>query len=117
MDNLTFEQLPAAVSLLTKEVGELKRLVIENREQQSAEYPPEQLFTVQEVAQFLNLTVPTIYSKVSKGELPVMKRSKRLYFSSIELLKYLKEGRKMLNTDIKAEADEKKKKKKGGEHE
>jgi len=65
----------------------------------------EQLFTVQEAAQFLNLTVPTIYSKVSKGELPVMKRSKRLYFSSTELMQYLKEGRKKSNTEIEAEAE------------
>ncbi|RXG21248.1 helix-turn-helix domain-containing protein [Leeuwenhoekiella marinoflava] len=66
---------------------------------------PEQLLTIQEAAQFLNLTVPTIYSKVSKGELPVMKRSKRLYFSSTELMQYLKEGRKKSNSEIEQEAD------------
>lgn len=66
---------------------------------------PEQLLTIQEAAQFLNLTVPTIYSKVSKGELPVMKRSKRLYFSSIELTEYLKEGRKKSNAEIEQEAE------------
>jgi len=47
---------------------------------------PEQLLTVQQAAKFLSLTVPTVYSKVSKNELPVMKRSKRLYFSRTELL-------------------------------
>ncbi len=66
---------------------------------------PERLLTVQEAAQFLNLTVPTIYSKVSKGELPVMKRSKRLYFSSTELMEYLKEGRKKSNAEIEQEAE------------
>ena len=66
---------------------------------------PEQLLTIQEAAQFLNLTVPTIYSKVSKGELPVMKRSKRLYFSSTELMEYLKEGRKKSNAEIEQEAE------------
>ena len=66
---------------------------------------PEQLLTIQEAAQFLNLTVPTIYSKVSKGELPVMKRSKRLYFSSTELMEYLKEGRKKSSSEIDAEAE------------
>ena len=65
----------------------------------------EQLLTVQEAAQFLNLTVPTIYSKVSKGELPVMKRSKRLYFSSTELMDYLKEGRKKSTSEIEQEAE------------
>lgn len=66
---------------------------------------PEQLLTIQEAAQFLNLTVPTIYGKVSKGELPVMKRSKRLYFSRTELMEYLKEGRKKPNAEIEQEAE------------
>ncbi len=65
---------------------------------------PEQLLTIQEAAEFLSLTVPTMYSKVSKGELPVMKRSKRLYFSRNELLAYLKEGRKKSNAEIEQEA-------------
>jgi len=65
---------------------------------------PEKLLTIQEAADFLSLTVQTIYSKVSKGELPVMKRSKRLYFSRIELLDYLKEGRKKSNAEIEQEA-------------
>lgn len=102
--NLTFDQLPKAVTMLTKEVSELKRLLIEKQEQPTTEQP-EQLLTVQEAAQFLNLTVPTIYSKVSKGELPVMKRSKRLYFSSTELMEYLKEGRKKSNAEIEKEAE------------
>jgi excisionase family DNA binding protein len=65
---------------------------------------PEQLLTIQEAAEFLSLTVPTMYSKVSKGELPVMKRSKRLYFSRTELLEYLKDGRKKSYAEIEAEA-------------
>ena len=65
----------------------------------------EQLLTVKEAAEFLNLSVPTVYSKVSKGELPVMKRSKRLYFSSQDLMNYIKEGRKKTNAEIEAEAD------------
>jgi excisionase family DNA binding protein len=65
----------------------------------------EQLLTIQEAAIFLNLTVPTIYSKVSKGELPFMKRGKRLHFSSTELMQYIKEGRKKTNSEIQAESE------------
>ncbi|WP_017732238.1 helix-turn-helix domain-containing protein [Nafulsella turpanensis] len=103
-ENLTFDQLPKAVTMLTQEVSELKKLLLEKREQHPAN-APEQLLTVQEAAEFLNLTVPTIYSKVSKGELPVMKRSKRLYFSRTELLDYLKEGRKKSNAEIESDAE------------
>lgn len=66
---------------------------------------PEQLLTVDQAAQFLRLTTPTIYSKVSRGELPVMKRSKRLYFSRVELMNYIKAGRKKSNEEIEEEAN------------
>jgi excisionase family DNA binding protein len=74
------------------------------RNEQTSTDQPEQFLTIQEAAEFLSLTVPTIYSKVSKGELPVMKRSKRLYFSRTELLDYLKDGRKKSNAEIEQEA-------------
>ncbi len=84
----------------------IKEALAEFQHQQVAQQnEPEIILTVQEAAQFLNLTVPTIYSKVSKGELPVMKRSKRLYFSSFELMAYIKEGRKKTTSEIAAEAD------------
>lgn len=66
--------------------------------------PQDNMMTIQEAAKFLNLTVPTLYSKVSKGELPVMKRSKRLYFSRTELMDYLKEGRRKTTDEIEQEA-------------
>jgi excisionase family DNA binding protein len=66
---------------------------------------PEQLLTIQEAASYLNLSIPTVYSKVSRNELPVMKRGKRLYFSKLELLEYLKGGRKKSVAEIEAEAD------------
>jgi len=97
--NNPFEVIEARLSSIENLILDLKQPTkVEPTEQ------PEQLLTVQEAAQFLNLTVPTIYSKVSKGELPVMKRSKRLYFSSTELMEYLKEGRKKSNAEIEQEA-------------
>lgn len=101
---LSFDKLPEAVTTLIKEVSELKRLLIEKCEHSTTDQP-EQLLTVQEAAEFLSLTVSTMYSKASKGELPVMKRGKRLYFSRTELLEYLKEGRKKSNAEIEQEAE------------
>lgn len=110
---LTFEQLPQAVSMLTREVSELKQLLLQsNPQEKTAE--PEKLLDIKQAAAYLGLTVPTMYTKVSKGELPVMKRSKRLYFSQSELLEYLKTGRKKTNADIAAEAANYLKNKKGG---
>ena len=102
-EDLTFDLLPKAIQNLTNEVSELKTLLLNKQEQKQEQ--PEKLLSIKEAAQFLNLSVHTIYSKVSKGELPSMKRSKRLYFSSTELLAYLKEGRNKSNTEIEKEAE------------
>ena len=64
-----------------------------------------EFLTIKEAAKFLSLTVPTIYSKVSRGELPVMKRSKRLYFSREDLIEYIRAGRKKTNIEINADAE------------
>jgi excisionase family DNA binding protein len=77
---------------------------------------PKQLLNIQETAEFLNLTVPTIYSKVSKRELPVMKQGNRLYFSRTELFNYIEDGRKKSNAEIETEVDNFLKKK-GGKNE
>lgn len=63
----------------------------------------DKLLTIQEASEFISLSVPTIYSKVSKGELPVMKRSKRLYFSRSELIEYIRQGRRKTTSEIESE--------------
>lgn len=99
--NLTFDQLPAAVTDLTREVSALRQLLI-SKEQITAEQP-EQFLTIQQAAAFLCLSVPTIYSKVSKRELPFMKQGKRLYFAKSELSEYLKAGKKKTSAEMEAE--------------
>ena len=103
MEQLTFDQLPLAVSQLTKKLESIERLLLQ-KEQQPKEQP-DQLFTIQKAAEFLSLSVPTMYSKVSRGELPNMKRGKRLYFSEKELLEYLKAGRRKTNDELEREAE------------
>jgi excisionase family DNA binding protein len=104
MENVVF------TNLSIPEIRQLFRQELEtyfeanNKPEQPTEQP-EQLLTIQEAAEFLSLTVPTMYSKVSKREIPCMKRSKRLYFSRTELLNYIKEGRKKSNAEIEQEAE------------
>jgi excisionase family DNA binding protein len=98
--NNPFEVIEARLSDIESLILDLK--------QPKQEHPPtkqsEQFLNVRETAKFLKLADSTIYSKVSKGELPVMKRGKRLYFSTSELMQYIKEGRKKSNAQIEAEA-------------
>lgn len=99
---LSFDQLPKAVSLLTKEVRSLKDMLSKKQVQPKAIEEAEKLMNIEEAAKFLNLTKPTIYSKVSKREIPFMKRGNRLYFSSIELMEYIKQGNHRSNSVSKA---------------
>lgn len=84
------------------------------RTDQTCQPETDELLTVQDTAKFLTLSVPTIYGLISKGELPVMKRSKRCYFSKLELINYLKQGRKKTVQETANGADAYLLKKKGG---
>jgi len=72
----------------------------------NAEPEQDQLLTIQQAAELLNLSVPTIYGLVSRSVIPVSKKGKRLYFSKQELLNWIKEGRKKTKGEIEAEAQE-----------
>ena len=105
MKTLTFENLPEAVGLLIEKVENLEKHLLENSGRKTTE-PSNQLMTVDQAAEFLNLAKPTIYSMVSRGEIPYMKRSKRLYFSREDLLAYIRDGRKKTNMEIKDDANQ-----------
>ncbi|WP_299363469.1 helix-turn-helix domain-containing protein [Winogradskyella sp.] len=62
------------------------------------------LLSIKQASEFLNLAVPTIYAKVSKKELPHMKRGNRLYFSRESLLNYIEGGRIQTIAEIEGEA-------------
>jgi excisionase family DNA binding protein len=108
---LQFNDLPKAVTDLQATVNNIERLLL----QKSNEHQPEadELLTVQDCAKFLTLSVPTVYGLIAKGELPVMKRSKRCYFSKVELINYLKQGRRKTFAETASEADQYLKTKKG----
>lgn len=88
--------------LLSLPVEDLQTLIIDcvnsclkyNNLLQKENAENDELLTVQSAAKFLSLSVPTIYTKISKGELPVIKRDKRCYFTKADLLSYLKDGKK-----------------------
>lgn len=101
---ITYNNLPEAVTLLTNEVGEIKRLLLEKSTESTPE--PDQLLTIQQAAQLLNLSVPTLYGYVHKAEIPVSKKGNRLYFSKQELTDWVKAGRKKTVAETAAEAEQ-----------
>ena len=99
--NNPFETLDARLSNIENLLLDIKHSEKECKPQPEAD----ELLTVQDTAKFLSLSVPTVYGLISNGELPVMKRSKRCYFSKVELLNYLKQGRKKTFAETASEAD------------
>jgi excisionase family DNA binding protein len=104
MQNVTYNSLPSVVSQLFEKIVNIEKLLVEQNEPVS-DQPTDELLNVEQAAELLQLKVPTMYSKVSRNELPVMKRGKRLYFSKAELTAYLKAGRIKTNEELEAEAE------------
>lgn len=102
MQELSFEQLPKAIATLSNEISQLKQLLLRKQEPETPQQ--EKFITIEEASEFLHLSKATLYTKVSKGEIPVMKRSKRLYFSTTDLEKYIKSGRVKTNKEIDEDA-------------
>ena len=98
MTNVSFENLPQAVSLLLEKVETLEQLL---KSQQSINrVASDKPMSITEAAKFVNLTVPTLYGFVSKRTIPFSKVGKRLYFSEAELSTWIKSGRKQSITDL-----------------
>jgi excisionase family DNA binding protein len=60
----------------------------------STELPEADLLTVTQAAQLLNLARATVYNLVSRKQIPVFKKGKRLYFSKAALLVWVQSGKK-----------------------
>ena len=91
-ESITFDKLPQAVSYLTEQVIELKMMV-------SALQPPSTsnnhvLVEIDEAANIIMKSKPTIYRLVNQGILPSYKKGKKLYFYKDELLAWIENGRK-----------------------
>jgi excisionase family DNA binding protein len=94
---LTFEQLPIAVSLMAAKLDKIEQLL--QQKTPPAEDKQEQLLNVDEACKLLNLAKPTVYGLVSQRKLPHMKQGKKLYFSKQELTEWVKAGRKAVKED------------------
>jgi len=97
---LSFDQLPQFVSDLSKKIDNIERLLLNGP---SGPAETDKLLTIEETAEFLNLSVPTIYRKVSQSEIPSCKKSKRLYFSKADLMEWVKSGRRKTNAEFQSE--------------
>lgn len=103
MESLKIIQLTPSdlQELIEQSLNKVFDLKINNKESQNIKT----LLTIDEASKFLSLSKTTLYSKVSRREIPFMKRSKRLYFSQEELISYVKEGRKQTTDEVQSEPE------------
>jgi excisionase family DNA binding protein len=98
---LTFEKLPEAVGLLLEKVARIESLL---EGQQYSFSEQDDLITIKQASKLLDLAIPTLYSKVSRKEIPVNKQGKRLYFYKSELQDWIRQGRKRTSAEIRENA-------------
>lgn len=104
MEPFGFEKLPEIIRQLFEKVERIEALV-------SALSPADDelndLLTVKEAADYLKISVQSLYCKVSRMEIPVSKPGRRLYFSKSELKKWVANSRRKTVTEILHESQEK----------
>jgi excisionase family DNA binding protein len=97
MKQFTFEQIPIMMNKLSRRIDDLEKLI---KALKLPEHCPEEILDVKQASELLRLAIPTIYSKVSRNEIPVNKQGKKLYFSKSELLDWIRTGRNKTNAEI-----------------
>ena len=105
METITLETLPKAFTQLTNEVSEIKRLLLERKNEQRPE--PDRWFDLTELCQYHpdKPTKPTVYGWVNAGTIPVHKGGKKLRFLKSEIDTWLLTGRKKTIAELNSEAD------------
>ena len=103
MENLVFTQLsvPEIRNLFRQE---LETFFITRQDFASGKVDFDQLLTIKQASELIDLTVPTIYGYVQKGIIPCSKKGKRLYFSKLKLIEWVKEGNRKTSEEVASEA-------------
>ncbi|KPM50018.1 helix-turn-helix transcriptional regulator [Jiulongibacter sediminis] len=103
----TFNELPEAVTAIANKLDVIERLLKLKNSKETEDFISNRLLTLDQACSLLKLQKSTLYSKVSRGEIPgVYKQAGRLYFKKEELLKWLEAGEKKTTTKILEEADQ-----------
>ena len=95
-----------------KEPGDIENLIQTNVRQilsekgLEANFPANDILSIEQACQYLKLAKQTIYGFTSKNEIPFFKKGKKLYFKKSELEQWLLDGRQKTHREIRADAVE-----------
>lgn len=97
MKNITFNNLPDALTSIIDQLGR-----IESTLEKLVQFDTikDQFLTISQASKLLNLAESTIYGKVSKREIPVIKKGKKIYFQKEALLNWILEGKRSTTREL-----------------
>lgn len=102
LNEISFENLPKAVTHLVKEIAKIK-LLIQNV--QVYEFKEKSIpISIEEASRLIGKAKPTIYDLVRQRKIPCYKYGKKLYFFEEELLEWISRGKKKTIKEIESEA-------------
>ena len=104
-EGLTLETLPKAFTLLTNEVSEIKRLLLEKSNEQPTE--TDRWLDLSELCNYHpdKPSKPTVYGWVNARTIPVHKGDKKLRFLKSEIDNWLMQGKKKTIAETALEAE------------
>jgi hypothetical protein len=105
MENLTFNELPQAVTQLYDKLNNIERLLLQKSNESKPE--PDCWFDINELCNYLpdKPARPTVYGWVHLSLIPCHKGQKKLRFLKSEIDAWLKLGRKKTLSEISSESD------------
>ena len=94
--------------IIIERLDAIERLLYEIKSGKQVDNVPvvyaNEMMNVQQVAEYLTLSVQTIYGLVHKMEIPNSKRGKRLYFKRSEIDEWIRQSRRKTRVEIEQEA-------------
>ncbi|RZK39243.1 MAG: DNA-binding protein [Pedobacter sp.] len=102
MDNISFEDMPRILREVYKKVEHLEILPTQVK---SIDTEDQELMTVKEATEFLNITVQAVYTKISQREIPVNKPRRTFYFSKSELRNWARDDRLKTQKEMHQDAE------------
>jgi len=93
MDDLTFEKLPGAISLLLKKMDRLESLLLNTTSNfQPNNQPPEDILDIRQASELIKYRPQTIRKMIMTGEIPSFRKNGRRLFRRSQLLLWLENG-------------------------
>jgi hypothetical protein len=99
---ITFEEMPRAISTILKEIDNIKKIVEKDRVPIEKRKP----IGIDEACILIKKAKPTIYALARKNLIPCCKSGGKLYFFEDQLLNWIDGGRRKTSNEILTEIEE-----------